>query len=76
VTLRKTSQKNKVVQLYPNRNLKPPINFLLINFHLRNPSSTMNEMEIELNGADQTASTKANTADAANGRGHDWKGGW
>jgi hypothetical protein len=26
----------------------------------------MNEMEIELNGADQTTSTEANTADAVN----------
>jgi hypothetical protein len=28
--------------------------------------STMSNMEIELNGADQTASTEANAADAAN----------
>ncbi len=46
--------------------MKPQINSLRSNIVTRNPTSTMSDMDIELNGADQTASTEANAANAAN----------
>ena len=46
--------------------MKPQTNSFRANFAIRNPISTMSNMEIELNGADETAPTEANAADAAN----------
>ena len=45
--------------------LKPLINSFRSNIATRNITSTMSNMEIELNGADQTASAEANAASAA-----------
>ncbi len=42
--------------------LKPQINSFRSNIVTRNPTSTMSDMDIELNGADQTASTEAKAA--------------
>jgi hypothetical protein len=44
---------------------KPLTNSFRANFAVRNPTSTMSNMEIELNGTDETALTEANAADAA-----------
>ncbi len=46
--------------------MKPQTNSFRASLAIRNPISTMSNMDIELNGADQTASTEANAADAAN----------
>jgi hypothetical protein len=46
--------------------IPPQTNSFRANFTIRNPISTMSNMEIELNGADETAPTEANAADAAN----------
>jgi hypothetical protein len=46
--------------------LKPQTNSFRTNLAIRNPISTMSNMDIELNRADETAPTEANAADAAN----------
>ncbi len=74
VTVRKTSFQNRTVpqklKLFTLTSqviyLKPRINSFCSNIATRNPTSTMSDMDIELNGADQTASVEANAASAAN----------
>ncbi len=46
--------------------MKPQTNSFRTNLAIRNPISTMSNMDIELNRADETAPTEANAADAAN----------
>ncbi len=72
--MRKTSLQNKTIHQQLKlltlsgraQYSKPQTNSFRSNLVIRNTSSIMNEMEIELNGADQTASTEANATDAAN----------
>ncbi len=46
--------------------MKLQINSFRSNIVTRNTTSTMSDIDIELNGADQTASTEDNAASAAN----------
>ncbi len=74
MTERKTSFQNRIalqqLKLLTLKSqvqyLKPQINSFRSNIVTGNTTSTMSDMDVELNGADQMASTEVNAASAAN----------
>ena len=72
--MRKTSFQNRIalqqLKLFilkgQGQYLKPQINSFRSNIVTGNTTSTMSDMDVELNGADQMASTEVNAASAAN----------